>query len=120
MRKPTFCTCENKDANQLRGNRKADQCSCFRDKDCTIPLLPNFESSSLWRSSVAAQPGFCRTWSETPKTSFLTSRLNYTWVTHSSDLFVCLLYHASSQRKQNLIQLTLSLSKLLNIVIPYV
>ena len=24
MRKPTFCICENKDADQLRGNREAD------------------------------------------------------------------------------------------------
>ena len=29
MRKPTFCICENKDADQLRGNRAADQCLCF-------------------------------------------------------------------------------------------
>ena len=121
MRKPAFCTCENKDADQLRGNREADQCLCFRHTDCTIPLPPiNSEIASLYRSSVAAQPGFCRTWSESPKTGFLTTRLNYTFVTNSSGLFVCLLYHASSQRKQNLIQLTFSLSKLLNIVIPYV
>ena len=25
MRKPTICVCENKDADQLRGNREADQ-----------------------------------------------------------------------------------------------
>ena len=25
MRKPPFCICENKDADQLRGNREADQ-----------------------------------------------------------------------------------------------
>ena len=25
MRKPTFCVCENKDADQLRGNLEADQ-----------------------------------------------------------------------------------------------
>ena len=29
MRKPTFCICENKDADQLRGNREADQRLCF-------------------------------------------------------------------------------------------
>ena len=29
-RKPTFCICENKDADQLRGNREADQRLCFR------------------------------------------------------------------------------------------
>ena len=25
MRRPAFCMCENKDADQLRGNREADQ-----------------------------------------------------------------------------------------------
>ena len=30
MRKPDFCICENKDADQLRGNREADQRLCFR------------------------------------------------------------------------------------------
>ena len=39
MRKPAFCICENKDADQLRGNREADQRICFRDIDSTIPLL---------------------------------------------------------------------------------
>ena len=40
MRKPDFCICENKDADQLRGNREADQRICFRYTDTTIPLLP--------------------------------------------------------------------------------
>ena len=39
MRKPTFCICENKDADQLRRDREADQRLCFRYIDCTIPLL---------------------------------------------------------------------------------
>ena len=65
MRKPTFCICENKDADQLRGNRKADQCLCFRYIDSTIPLLSKSEISSLWPSSVDVQPGLCRTRSET-------------------------------------------------------
>ena len=30
MRKPAFCICENKDADQLRGDREADQRLCFR------------------------------------------------------------------------------------------
>ena len=38
MRKPTFCICEN-DVDQLRGNREADQCLCFRYMDSTIPQL---------------------------------------------------------------------------------
>ena len=29
MRKPAFCICENKDADQLRGSREADQRLCF-------------------------------------------------------------------------------------------
>ena len=41
-------TCVNKDADQLRGNREADQRLCFRYIDCTIPLLfnPKFHASS--------------------------------------------------------------------------
>ena len=75
MRKQTFCICENKDADQLRGNREADQRLCFRYTDSAIPLLRKSEISSLLPSSVAVQPGLCRTLSETPKTGFLTTRL---------------------------------------------
>ena len=60
---------------QLRGNREANQSLCFRCTDSTIPLLPQSEISSLFPSSVAVQPGLCRTWSETLKTGFLTTRL---------------------------------------------
>ena len=37
--KPTICKGENKGADQLRGNREADQRLCFRYSDSTIPLL---------------------------------------------------------------------------------
>ena len=47
MRKPDFCICENKDADQLRGNREADQRLCFRYTDSTTPLLPKSEILSL-------------------------------------------------------------------------
>ena len=47
VRKPDFCICENKDADQLRGNREADQRLCFRHLDSTIPLLSKSEISSL-------------------------------------------------------------------------
>ena len=43
MRKPDFCICENKDADQLRGNHEADQRLCFRYTDSTIPLLSEAE-----------------------------------------------------------------------------
>ena len=39
MKRPAFCICENKDADQLRGNRNADQRLCFRYIDSAIPLL---------------------------------------------------------------------------------
>ena len=73
MRKPDFCICENKGADQLCGNRTTDQHLCFHYTDSTIPLLSKSEISSLKQSSVVAQPGFCRTRSETPKTGFLTT-----------------------------------------------
>ena len=80
MRKPGFCICENKDADQLRGNREADQRLCFRYIDSTIPLLPKSEISSLYPYSVIAQPDLCGTWSETPKTGFFRTRLIFTAV----------------------------------------
>ena len=77
VRKPAFCICENIDVDQLCGNRTADQRLCFRYTDSTIPLLSKSEISSLLSSSMAVQTGLCQTWSETPKTGFLTTRLNY-------------------------------------------
>ena len=47
MGKPTICICENKDADQLRGNHEADQRLCFRYTDSTISLLPKSEISSF-------------------------------------------------------------------------
>ena len=70
MGKPTICIGENKDADQLRGNRKAEEalyypssenkgadqlCSyreadlrlCFRYSDSTMPLLRKAEISSF-------------------------------------------------------------------------
>ena len=55
---------------QRRSNREADQCLCLRNTVRTIHLLPKFEISSLFPSSVAEQPGLCWSWSETPKTVF--------------------------------------------------
>ena len=47
LRKPAFCICKNKDADQLRGNREANQRLCFRYTDSTIPLLSKYEISSI-------------------------------------------------------------------------
>ena len=56
MRKPVFCICENKDADQLRGNREADRRLCFRYTDSTIPLLPkirNFKPLAIFCGCTA-------------------------------------------------------------------
>ena len=51
MRKPDFCICENKDTDQLRGNREADQRLCFHYTDSTIPL--NFKSLAIFCGCTA-------------------------------------------------------------------
>ena len=76
MRKPVFCICENKDADQLRGNREADQRLCFRYIDSTIPLLPKtkFQAFShlLWLySPVCVRPG------QKPQRPFFSQRDSY-------------------------------------------
>ena len=65
--KPDFCKCENKDADQLRGNREADQRLCFHFTDSSISVPPkfknfklpyNYSSSILWLySPVCVGPG---------------------------------------------------------------
>ena len=46
VRKPDFCLCENKGADQLRSNCAADQRLCFHHSDSTIPLPLKSEISS--------------------------------------------------------------------------
>ena len=65
MGKPTICIGKNKGADQLRGNREADQRLCFRYMDRTMSLLSKSKISSLKASSVLVQPGLCQTRSET-------------------------------------------------------
>ena len=65
MGKPTICIGENKDADQLRGNREADQRLCFRYSDSTIPPLLNSKISSFYLASETVQAGLCQTCSET-------------------------------------------------------
>ena len=50
MRNPTFCICDNKDADQLRGNREADQRLCFslhRKNDPSTSSIPNFKTLAI-------------------------------------------------------------------------
>ena len=73
MGKPTICIGENKDADQLRGNREADQADqrlCFRYKDSIIPLLFKSEISSFQPAPVTVQLDLCRTCSETTLLAF--------------------------------------------------
>ena len=57
VRKPAFGgICENKDADQLRGNREADQRLCFRYSDSTIPLLSKSMISSWFVSNLVENP----------------------------------------------------------------
>ena len=50
-RKPAFCICENKDAEQLRGYREADQGLCFR---YIMYVASKFQATSdlLWLYSL--------------------------------------------------------------------
>ena len=65
VRKQKICIGENKGADQLRGNREADQRLCFRYSDSTVPLLLKSEIASFQLFSVLVQAGLCRTCSET-------------------------------------------------------
>ena len=47
VRKPAFCIYENEDADELCGDREADQRLFFRYMDSTIPLLTKCEISSF-------------------------------------------------------------------------
>ena len=71
MRKPDFCLCENKGADQLRSNCEADQRLCFRYTDSTLSLLIKSEISSFYAASGTVHVGLC----QNPKTGFLASRL---------------------------------------------
>ena len=79
MRNLAFCICENKDTDQLRRDREADQRLCFRFMDGSFPLLLKSEISSLLPSSVVLHPSLCRTWSGNPEDRFLTTRLIKFW-----------------------------------------
>ena len=47
VRKSTFCIFESKDADQLHGNREADQRLCFHYLNSTIALISKAKISSL-------------------------------------------------------------------------
>ena len=67
----------NKSADQPAHPRSLISAFVVRCLDSIIPLVSISESSSLYLASVAAQAGLYRNWSQTPKTGFLVTRLNY-------------------------------------------
>ena len=62
-------------------NCATDQCLCFCSTTTTIP--PKFQASSHSQSLMAVRPGLCVTWSETPKTGFLTILIKSTTATNT-------------------------------------
>ena len=103
MRKPAFCIYENKDADQFRGYREADQRLCFRYTEAytktktqinfavTAKLISAFVFATRKVQSLYFLYTKCQAsshlvwlyglvcvlvWSETPKTDFLTTRFN--------------------------------------------
>ena len=65
----------NKDADQLRGNREADQRLCFRYTESTIPLLPKSKDFKLLANFCNCTTRFVSDLVGNPKTGFLTTRL---------------------------------------------
>ena len=71
MRKPAFCKCENKDADQLRGDLEADQRLRFQYTDSTTPPLLKYENSKPPAIFCGCtQPHLYPTWSEVQRPVF--------------------------------------------------
>ena len=118
MGKPTICICENKDADQLRGNREADQRLCFRYSDSTIPPLLDSKILSFQPASATVHTGLSRTCSETtllvfPRGGSINENLmTCEEVTGSKDyrevrlLIISLLYCSTNTRQQSIKRVT--------------
>ena len=72
MRKSAFCICKNQGVEQLSSNCAGEQRLCFAS---WIVQSLNFLNPKCQASSVAVQPGLCKTWLETLKTGFLMTLL---------------------------------------------
>ena len=75
MGKPTICMGENKGADQLRGNREADQHLCFRYSDSTIPPPLNSKNFKLLALFCACTGRFVSDLVGNHIVGFLTRRL---------------------------------------------
>ena len=118
MGKPTICIGENKGADQLRGNREADQRLCFRNSDSTILPLLNSKISSFCPASVAVQAGLCQTCSQTtllvfPRGgSYVCWNLFYRWDNSQSNPEVIKPFSCSTQVSMKFCFLVLELSQI--------
>ena len=65
----------NKGTDQSAHPRSLISAFVVRCLDSIISLVSISETSSLYIASVAAQASLCLSWSETPKTGFLVTRL---------------------------------------------
>ena len=77
MRKPVYAICEQQRRRSTCASAQSDQRLCCSLPDSIIPLLAIAEGSRLELVSMVAQAGLCLTWSQTPKTDFLVTRLKY-------------------------------------------
>ena len=75
MRKPVYAICEQQMCRSACASAQSDQHLCFRCLDSIISLVSILAISCLKLASVAEQAGLSVTWSETPKTDFLVTRL---------------------------------------------
>ena len=75
MTKPAFAICNNKGADQPAHPHSLISTFVVRCLDSIIPLLSISEISSFYLASLAVQAGLYLTFSQTPKTGFLVTRL---------------------------------------------
>ena len=74
-----FCICENKTQISFAVTTKLIGGLVLDIRIVQFLFYLNTKISSLRPSSVAVQPGLGQTWSETPKTGFIRTRLIYSY-----------------------------------------
>ena len=77
MRKPVYAICEQQRRRSVCASAQSDQHLCCRCLNSIIPLVSISKISSIYLASVAEQAGLSLTWSKTPKTGFLMTKLIY-------------------------------------------
>ena len=89
MRKPAFCTCKNKGADQLCSYCTGDQHLCFRYTDSTIPLQHIFKISSVLHSSVILYRLVCAGPGRNPKLLVFSCSGSYVTEIYRISMFIC-------------------------------